>query len=124
MEFALTDEQAMIADTVRAFFAENATSERTRAAMEGTGIDRDLWAAFAGELGLAGIGIPEDFGGAGLGMVELAVVAEAAGAQVAALPLLGHAMLAQALVRGGTQAQKEQWLPRLAAGEVLSLIHI
>jgi len=120
MEFALTDEQVMIADTVRAFFAENATSERTRAAMEGTGIDRDLWAAFAGELGLAGIGIPEDFGGAGLGMVELAVVAEAAGAQVAAVPLLGHAMLAEALVRGGTQAQKEQWLPRLASGEAIA----
>ncbi len=120
MEFALTDEQAMIADTVRAFFAENATSERTRAAMESDGIDRALWSAFAGELGLAGIGIPEDFGGAGLGMVELAVVAEAAGAQVAALPLLGHAMLTEALVRGGSEAQKAEWLPRLAAGELIA----
>ncbi|MFN3469160.1 MAG: acyl-CoA dehydrogenase family protein [Novosphingobium sp.] len=120
MEFAFTDEQVMIGETVRGFFAENATSERTRKAMAGEGIDRALWAAFAGELGLAGIGLPEAHGGAGLGMVELAQVAEAAGAQVAALPLLGHVMLGQALAKGGTEAQKAALLPRLAAGEVIA----
>lgn len=119
MEFALTDEQAMIADTVRGFFADNATSERTRAAMAGDGIDRALWTAFAAELGLAGIGLPEAHGGAGLGMVELALVAEAAGARVAALPLLGHAILGQAIVRGGSDRQKAELLPRLAAGELI-----
>ncbi|MBS0475329.1 MAG: acyl-CoA/acyl-ACP dehydrogenase [Proteobacteria bacterium] len=119
MEFAFTSEQGMIAETVRGFFAENATSDRTRAAMAGEGIDRDLWSAFATELGLAGIGLPEDHGGAGLGMVELAIVAEAAGAQVAALPLLGHGMVGQAIARGGSDLQKAQWLPRLAAGELI-----
>jgi alkylation response protein AidB-like acyl-CoA dehydrogenase len=117
MEFAFTEEQAMIADTVRAFFAENATSERTRAAMEGEGIDRALWSDLATELGLTGIGLPEEQGGAGLGMVEFALVAEAAGTHVAALPLLGHAMLGQAIAKGGSDAQKAKWLPRLAAGE-------
>ena len=120
MEFAFTDEQAMIAETVQAFFKDNATSERTRAAMEADGIDRDLWAAFCTELGLAGVGLPEDFGGAGLGMVEFAIVAEAAGAQVAALPLLGLATAARAIAAGGSEEQKAQWLPRLVSGETIA----
>lgn len=120
MEFAFTDEQAMIAETVRAFFKENATSERTRTAMEGDGIDRELWASFCAELGLAGVGLPEDFGGAGLGMVEFAIVAEAAGAQVAALPLLGLATAARAIAAGGSEDQKAQWLPLLVSGEAIA----
>jgi alkylation response protein AidB-like acyl-CoA dehydrogenase len=117
MDFAFTGEQAMIAETVQAFFAENATSERTRRAMADEGFDRALWQAFCGELGLAGVALPEEFGGAGLGMVELAIVAEAAGAQVAAIPLLGLAMASQAIRAGGDETQKATWLPRIASGE-------
>ena len=123
MEFAFTEEQGMIGETVRTFFADNATSDRTRAAMAATGrdagLDRALWSAFAGELGLAGVGLPETHGGAGLGMVEFALVAEAAGARVSALPLLGTAMLGRAIAAGGSAALQEAWLPRLAAGEVI-----
>lgn len=120
MEFAFTEEQAMIAETARAFFAENATSERTRKAMAADGIDRELWSSFCTELGLAGIGVPEDMGGVGLGMVEFAQVAEAAGAQVAALPLLGNARVAHALVAGGSTEQQGRWLPKLVSGEVIA----
>ena len=124
MEFAFTDEQVMIADTVRGFFAENASSERTRAAMAGegmdAGIDRALWTCFASELGLAGVGLPEEHGGAGLGMVEFALVAEAAGAHVAALPLLGLAMVGRAIAAGGSEEQKSEWLPRLGSGDVIA----
>jgi alkylation response protein AidB-like acyl-CoA dehydrogenase len=120
MEFAFTDEQQMIAETARGFFAENATSARTRAAMAGEGIDRALWVAFCTELGLSGIGIPEALGGAGLGMVELAIVAEAAGAQVAALPLLSVAATARAIAAGGSDAQRREWLPRLVSGQAIS----
>lgn len=121
MEFAFTDEQLMIADTVRAFFADRATSERTRAAMAADGLDHTLWEAFCGELGLAGIGIAEADGGAGLGMVEFALVAEAAGASVAAIPLLGLATAARALAAGGADAQKTEWLPSILAGERLAV---
>jgi len=124
MEFAFSEEQAMIAETARAFFTENATSERTRMAMAATGpdagIDRALWSAFCTELGLGGIGVPEELGGVGLGMVEFALVAEAAGAQVAALPLLGNARAVHALVAGGTQEQKSRWIGGLAAGDVIA----
>ena len=103
MDFAFTDEQVMIAETAKAFFSENATSERTRAAMVADGIDHTLWQAFCTELGLSGIGIPESAGGAGLGLVELSIIAEAAGAQVAALPMLGSlALCAQAIAAGGS----------------------
>lgn len=117
MEFAFTEEQAMIAETAQAFFAENATSERTRAAMAGQGIDRDLYRAFCEELGLGGVLVPEELGGAGLGHVEMASIAEAAGAQVAALPLLNLNICVAMLAAGGTDAQKSELLPALMAGE-------
>jgi alkylation response protein AidB-like acyl-CoA dehydrogenase len=117
MNFAFTPEQAMIADTARAFFTEHATSARTRAAMAADGIDRALWQGFTQDLGLGGIALPETLGGAGLGMVELAIIAEAAGAQVAALPLLGSlAMAAQAIAAGGSPDQQARFLPGLIAG--------
>lgn len=120
MDFAFTDEQLMIAETVQAFFAENATSERTRKAMAGDGIDHDLWQSFCGELGLAGVGIAEEDGGAGLGMVEFAIVAEAAGAQIAPIPLFGLATAARAIAAGGSEAQKAKYLPRLIGGEMIA----
>jgi NAD(P)-dependent dehydrogenase (short-subunit alcohol dehydrogenase family) len=76
---------------------------------------------FCTELGLSGVGIPEALGGAGLGMVEFAIIAEAAGAQVAALPLLGLATAARAIAAGGSDAQKAEWLPKLISGEASPL---
>ncbi len=120
MEFAFTDEQMMIADTAFAFFRENATSDRTRKAMAADGIDRELWSAFCTELGLSGVGLPEEHGGSGLGMVEFAIIAEAAGARVAPLPMLGLATAARAIAAGGSEAQKAEWLPKLISGEAIA----
>ena len=119
MDFAFSEEQVMIGETAKAFFAQHASSERTRKAMAGDGFDRDLWQEFCEGLGLAGIGLPEQFGGAGLGMVEFALVAEAAGSQVAALPLLGLATAARAIAAGGSDSQKSEWLPKLASGQCI-----
>lgn len=121
MEFAFTQEQQMIAETAHAFFAENATSERTRKAMASDGVDRALWQAFCQELGLSGVGLPEKAGGSGLGLVELAIISEAAGTQVAALPMLGSLMqAAQAIAAGGSDAQWTEGLPGLISGERIS----
>lgn len=120
MRFSFSEEQAMIAETVRSFFADQATSERTRAAMESAhGHDAELWRAASQEMGLVGLALPEAHGGSGLGQVESAIVAEAAGYRVAALPLLASALAAQALLAGGTDEQRERWLPRLASGEAI-----
>lgn len=120
MQFSFTDEQVMIADTAKAFFSDNATSERTRAAMEGVGYDRDLWTSFGSELGFAGLAFPEEHGGVGLGLVEQAIVAEAAGYQVASLPMLGTVMVGRGIAAGGTDAQKTNFLPGLASGETIA----
>ncbi len=121
MDFALSDEQRMIADTAREFFAEQATSARTRAAMAGDGIDRGLWASFCGEMGFAGVFVPEDAGGVGLGMIEFACVAEAAGGQVAAIPLLGNAMALSALLADGGEQSAGQ-IEALVAGRAIAAV--
>lgn len=120
MDFAFTDEQLMIAETARGFFVDNATSQRTRKAMASDGFDRETWQAFCQGLGLSGLLIAEKFGGSNLGMVEFANIAEAAGTQVAAVPLLGQTMVGQAISAGGTSEQKSQWLPKLAGGEIVA----
>lgn len=116
MAFALDEQQQMIAETAAAFFAENAGGERTRAAMA-SGIDRDLWHAYCRELGFGGLTVPEDLGGAGLGHVELAIVAEQAGRTLAAIPLLGHAMATAALLASGDRAAIDAHLPAMMAGD-------
>jgi alkylation response protein AidB-like acyl-CoA dehydrogenase len=83
--------------------------------------DRDLWQALC-ELGVPAIMVPEAYGGLGLGMVDLAIVAEALGKAVAPVPLLGHALAALAITLGGSEDQKARWLPRLATGEVLATV--
>ena len=121
MNFTFTEEQAMIADTAGTFFAEHASSSRTRKAMESDGIDKALWQSYCQDLGFGGIALPESAGGAGLGVVELAILAEAAGARVAALPMLGSlAMAAQAIAAGGGDSQKAKWLPLLISGEKIA----
>jgi alkylation response protein AidB-like acyl-CoA dehydrogenase len=79
-----------------------------------------LWQGFTQELGFGGIALPEIHGGAGLGMVELAILAKAAGAHVAALPMLGSSMAAQAIAAGGSDAQQAAHLPGLIAGTVIA----
>jgi alkylation response protein AidB-like acyl-CoA dehydrogenase len=122
MSFAFTPEQAMIAETAKSFFAQNATSARTRAAMAAGGIDRALWTGFCNELGLGGIAISEAYGGSGLGMVEFATLAEAGGTHVAALPMLSLAMAARAIEFGGGDDQREQHLPGLISGQSIAAV--
>lgn len=140
MSFAFTEEQRMIADVAREFFTANATSAHTRAAMAGRemtetsgasrisearggrGIDWALWRRFCQDLALGGVLISPQYGGAGLGHGELAIVAEAAGARVAALPLLGLAMASRALAVGGSTVQQSHWLPKLASGAAIAAV--
>lgn len=81
------------------------------------------WAAFAGELGLAGLAVPEEYGGAGCGAREVAAVAEELGRALSPHPFLQTAVLAVAAVRaGGDEAAMARLLPALASGEVTATV--
>lgn len=120
MTFTLNEEQRLLKDSARDFIREQAPVTRLRKARDAkaNGRDPDLWREMAA-MGWAGILVPEEFGGAGLGYVGLGVVLEETGRTLAASPLLSTAMIgASALMLGGSEAQKKEWLPKIAAGEV------
>ena len=78
-----------------------------------------LWRELT-ELGVPGLLVDEAHGGSGLGMVDAALVAQTLGAHVAPVPFIVTAILAPlALYRVGTQAQCDEWLPRIANGETI-----
>jgi alkylation response protein AidB-like acyl-CoA dehydrogenase len=120
MQFALSDEQQMIRDAARTFFAEYADSGELRAAIESpSGHDPELWRRLAGESGWAGIAIAERYGGAGLGMVELMLLQHEQGRRLVASPFFSTVCLAAPLIaQAGTETQRSEWLPRIAAGDV------
>jgi alkylation response protein AidB-like acyl-CoA dehydrogenase len=125
LALVLTDEQAMIRDSAEGFFAEKApVSElrRLRDANDATGFSRELWKAMA-EMGFAGILVPEQHGGVGLGYVAAGLVQEAIGKNLSPTPMLSTAILgATAVMAGGNDEQKAELLPRIAAGELLTAL--
>ncbi|SOD72119.1 alkylation response protein AidB-like acyl-CoA dehydrogenase [Jatrophihabitans sp. GAS493] len=90
MDLALSADQVEIAETFSDLFAKESTTERTRLAEE-AGFDLALWKTVAG-VGLLGIAVPEDRGGSGQGFLEFGLVAEAAGRQLACIPLVESAV--------------------------------
>jgi alkylation response protein AidB-like acyl-CoA dehydrogenase len=116
MYFDLTDEQQAIRSTAHDFLASRFKSERIReiAASE-SGFDEAGWKEMA-ELGWAGLALPEECGGQGLGTVELAVLFEEMGYALAPSPLLSNTIAGLALAAGGSDEQKERWLGPLADG--------
>ena len=97
MEFALSSDQQALQEGVRRFCAERLSVDRLRE-LERTGVDADLWGAYA-EMGVLGLRMPERLGGVGLGMTEGVLVFEELGRCVAPGPLL-WSHLASGLVEG------------------------
>lgn len=119
MDFGLTEEQELLQETVRGFVANECPSPKLREIFDsGAGTDSALWEAIV-EMGLAGLVIPEVHGGAGMELLELALVAETFGGGVLPGPFFGHTLASLTLVLGGSEAQKKTWLPRLADGGVI-----
>ena len=122
MNFDLSDEQELLQETVRQFAANECPPTRVRAIFDGEGgHDTALWKGLV-ELGLGGIALPDEYGGAGLELLDLALVAEALGAAAVPGPFLGHALAGLAILYGGSDAQKKSWLPKLASGELLGSV--
>jgi alkylation response protein AidB-like acyl-CoA dehydrogenase len=116
--FDLTDEQQAIKSTAHDFLASRFKSERLReiAASE-SGFDESCWKEMA-ELGWAGLALPEEWGGQGLGIVDLAVLFEEMGYVCAPSPLLSNTIAGLTLAAGGSEEQKERWLRPLAEGSL------
>ncbi len=122
--FVRSDEQTMLATTVREFLDAKGDLDRVREmSVTDAAIDRDLWAGLA-EMGLIGLHIPEEYGGAGFGMPELAVVFEELGSMVAPVPLLSSVLASTAILKAGTDDQKREALPGIAAGEVIATLAV
>ncbi|GAB2577130.1 acyl-CoA dehydrogenase family protein [Streptomyces capparidis] len=117
-----TPEQRQIQRTLAAVLAERCPVGRlVDVARTGPGYDERLWRLLAGELGLPGLALPAEYGGAGCGPVELALACEEAGRALLPSPLLATAVLAAPLVAElGTPGQRREVLPRLAAGELVA----
>ncbi len=117
MDFGLSDEQKLLDDSLRRFLAERVPTTRVRELMETDDAhDAKLWGELA-ELGVAGCRIAEEHGGAGLSLLDAAVIATALGHAAAPTPFLGSAVLAPALLASGSEALRKEWLPKLAAGQ-------
>ena len=117
MRFDFTDEQQAIKRTAKDFLAYRFKTERVRELAEAGTYDDALWTEIC-ELGWPGIAIAEEYGGQGLGIVEL--VDPLRGARLRAarpLPFLSNAAAGLALEPAGSDEQKARWLPGIASGE-------
>ncbi|MFF8609001.1 acyl-CoA dehydrogenase family protein [Streptomyces sp. NPDC015346] len=120
MDAAFTAEQDEIRRTLRELLAKHSGPAEVRAAVATPeGYDTDLWHRMSGTLGLAGLALPEEYGGVGCGPAELAVAFEETGRALAPSPLLATAVLAAPLIAAlGSERQRAALLPRLAAGDL------
>jgi len=127
MPLVLTEEQSMLRDSARGFINEKAPVahlRKMRDDRDATGFSRDLWKGFA-EMGFAGLLVPENFGGSGLGTVEAGIVLEEIGRNLMPSPFLSTAVLAaSALVRGGNAEQQAAYLPKIADGSLIATLAV
>jgi alkylation response protein AidB-like acyl-CoA dehydrogenase len=124
VNLTLSEEQEELRASVRRFLADKAPSEAVRRWMDSEeGHDPALWKQMADQLGLQGIAVPEEFGGAGYGPVELGIVLEELGRSLLPAPFFSTVALAgQALVASGDQAAQARWLPGIADGSLTATV--
>jgi alkylation response protein AidB-like acyl-CoA dehydrogenase len=122
----LNDEQTMLRDMVREW-SDNESPvtafRKMRAAAPSAGYDAAAWQALS-EMGVAGIVIPEAFGGTAFGYLSLGLVLEQLGRNLAASPLAATSAAASAIVLGESEAAKAEWLPRIASGAVVATLAV
>jgi alkylation response protein AidB-like acyl-CoA dehydrogenase len=118
MDFGFSQEQEMLRATARKFLENECTSTFVRARMdEPAGVTDDFWAKLA-EQGWLGLVFPEEYGGSGLGFVDLTVLMEEMGRCVMPGPFFSTVLLGGlTILEAGSPAQRKEWLPKLAAGQ-------
>jgi alkylation response protein AidB-like acyl-CoA dehydrogenase len=123
MNFDFSDDQKQLRDQARKFLTEKCSPKAVRVVLDGQAdYDRELWKGLA-EMGFLGVAIPEEYGGAGAGHLELCVIAEEMGRALAPVPFSSTVYLAaEALLLAGSEAQKQGWLPKIASGEAIGTL--
>jgi alkylation response protein AidB-like acyl-CoA dehydrogenase len=124
MNLSDSTEQRELRESVRRFLAERAPLTKVRELMEtADGTDSDVWRQASAQLGLPGIAVPEEYGGAGFSFAEQAIVLEELGAALFTGPYLASAVLAAAalLASDDTETMKDL-LPGIAAGETIATL--
>jgi alkylation response protein AidB-like acyl-CoA dehydrogenase len=118
MDFGFNEEQELLRSTARKFLENECPSQFVRARMaEPDGVTGDFWGKVA-EQGWLGLVYPEEYGGSGLGFVDLTVLMEEMGRAVMPGPFVSTVLLGGlAILEAGSAAQKKAWLPRIAGGQ-------
>jgi len=124
MALGVTAEQDELRDSVRRFLTDRAPISRVRELMETEdGIDRAVWEQAGAQLGLLGLAIPEEYGGAGFSFTEQAIVLEELGAALYGGPYLASGVLAAtALLASPDEGARRDLLPGIASGEVIATV--
>jgi len=122
MDFGISEEQELLQETVRGYVENECPVATLREIYDSeSGYDPKLREGLV-EMGIAGLITPEEFGGVGMEVLDMALVAEAMGEGALPSPFLGHSMATLAILEGGSDEQKQKWLPDLAAGELLATV--
>ncbi|MBW2267250.1 MAG: acyl-CoA/acyl-ACP dehydrogenase [Deltaproteobacteria bacterium] len=119
MDFALSEDQLLLEETLRSFLADRVPIERVRELREkACPNDRALWSALA-ELGITGILVPEAQGGSGLALLDAALVSQALGHAVTPTPFLASAVMVPTALAAAGGGASESWLAGIAGGELV-----
>jgi len=124
MKFSFTPEQDEFRSVLRRYFEETSSPAEVRRLMETqAGWDGPAWRDLNGRLGLAGVHIPEEYGGQGFGLVELGIVLEEMGRALVCAPYFASTVLAAtAIMSAGGETQKTALLPPIALGETVATL--
>jgi alkylation response protein AidB-like acyl-CoA dehydrogenase len=123
----LSEEQSMLRDAAKSWVQEKSPVTAFRKMRDSgveLGYDANAWNEMA-EMGWAGVIIPEEFGGSNFGYLSMGLILEELGRTLTASPLLASGLgAASALVLGGSDEQKSNWLPKIASGEVVGALAV
>jgi alkylation response protein AidB-like acyl-CoA dehydrogenase len=124
MKLAYSTEQRELRESVRRFLADRVPLSRVRELMDSDdGTDEKVWSYAGSQLGLQGLAVPEQYGGAGFTFIEQAIVLEELGAALYPGPYLASAVLAAtALLASSDEAAKQELLPGIASGETVATL--
>jgi alkylation response protein AidB-like acyl-CoA dehydrogenase len=122
MDLGLTEEQELLKNSARDFLEKEVPEAYVRQMEEDeTGYSPEVWKKMA-DLGWQSLIIPENFGGAGFGFLDLVVLLEEFGRALVPGPFIPTMIAATAIIDGGSEEQKQEWLPKIASGDIIGTL--